>query len=535
MIRRRSPNIVAILGVLALIAMLLHISPVARAEPAEGQIDTYAGGEGPRSEPLPAATEVGQVPENIAVKSTPAGDYIYISDTVHNVVRVRHPDGKEKLVAGIGVRGTDKTSENTPAKLAKLNKPGPLALTATGDLLIVEASLLRKVASGPDGLVDGGPDEAISTVAGGGTRTHIDTSTSIPATELELDSKAIAVDSDGSIVLGDTKSGLIRITGNQTKRVAGIGSITGITIDQQRNIFVANSYPQIQRVSVDTNPATVTRVGGGFANSCTSRAGVSASVGSGPATLTDLCSPKGIAVAGNGDLVFVDANSVRKIGAGLDGTVKGDADETISTIAGGPAPCPDPATSCGDGGPAQAAQLNNPVGLALAQGAGPLSLPLYIADTGNNRVRKIDGDGMIGTLAGNGRCCLAIDGMVATESGLSPPSGVASDNAGTLFVAEPATNMVRKISTSGDITRVAGNWTADFGGDGGQATQAELNSPTAVATDATGNLYIADSLNNRIRKVSANDHIITTIAGSGIPARRSGGGCLRRSVRGRYR
>ena len=159
----------------------------------------------------------------------------------------------------------------------------------------------------------------------------------------------------------------------------------------------------------------------------------------------------------------------------------------------------------GDGGPAAKAQLRNPAGVAVDAGGS-----LYIADTDNNRVRKVSG-GVITTVAGGGN--LLGDNGQAAKAQLHSPTGVAVDAAGNLFIADSGDNRVRKVNAKGIITTVAGNGTEGFGGDGGPATQAKLCNPYQVAVDAVGSLFVADFCNARIRKVT--NGTITTIAGTG--------------------
>src|SRR3989441_101947 len=138
------------------------------------------------------------------------------------------------------------------------------------------------------------------------------------------------------------------------------------------------------------------------------------------------------------------------------------------------------------------------------------------------------GSGHIITVAGSGAPGLDGDGGPATSAQLRYPSGVAIDAAGNLFIADAVNHRIRRVAAStGIITTVAGTGTAGFGGDGGSATGAQLWTPTGVAVDAAGNLFIADAGNNRIRRVAAGTGIITTVAGTGIPG--SGGGGGRRS------
>jgi uncharacterized protein (TIGR03437 family) len=167
------------------------------------------------------------------------------------------------------------------------------------------------------------------------------------------------------------------------------------------------------------------------------------------------------------------------------------------------------AGSSGDGGAAASAQLNAPQGVAV-DAAGNV----FIADTQNHRIRKVSG-GAITSVAGSGTAGYSGDGGSATAAQLNAPFGVAVDAAGNLYIAEFSNSRVRKVDTKGAITTVAGNGVAGYSGDGGPAASAQLNGPQGVAVDGAGNLYIADTANNRIRLVTLNG-VISTVAGNGI-------------------
>ncbi len=138
---------------------------------------------------------------------------------------------------------------------------------------------------------------------------------------------------------------------------------------------------------------------------------------------------------------------------------------------------------------------------------------LIIVDYGNSRIRKVGTNGIISTVAGNGIQGYSGDGGAATNAELYWPQGVAVDATGNLFISDWGNNRIRKVGTNGIITAVAGNGVAGFSGDGGAATNAELDYATFLAVDATGNLLISDWGNNRIRKLGTNG-IITTVAGN---------------------
>ncbi|MFC2022364.1 clostripain-related cysteine peptidase [Chloroflexota bacterium] len=173
----------------------------------------------------------------------------------------------------------------------------------------------------------------------------------------------------------------------------------------------------------------------------------------------------------------------------------------------------------GDGGAATAASLNVPHGVVL-DGAGNL----YIADRANHRIRKVDTSGIITTVAGTGAAGFSGDSGPATAASLNGPEGIAVDGTGNLFITDYENVRIRKVdAASGVITTVAGDGTWGFGGDDGPATAASLNGPVGVALDGAGNLFIADFENHRIRKVDTSG-IISTVAGNGIAGYTGDGG-----------
>jgi len=165
----------------------------------------------------------------------------------------------------------------------------------------------------------------------------------------------------------------------------------------------------------------------------------------------------------------------------------------------------------GDAGPAISAALDSPQGLAL-----DIANNLYLADTHNHRVRRIDAaTGIITTIAGTGTPGFSGDNAPATSAQLSLPTALALDTTGNLYLADTGNHRIRKISTTGIITTIAGTGTQGFSGDGGSALAAAIDSPTGLALDTENNLYLADTHNHRIRRIDATTGIITTIAGTG--------------------
>lgn len=221
----------------------------------------------------------------------------------------------------------------------------------------------------------------------------------------------------------------------------------------------------------------------------------------GPANVAAVNSPYGVAVDTAGNVYIADSgnNRIRKINsAGVISTVAGCGNNTTACVQAG----------VGDGGPATAPLITHPWDVA-ADSAGNF----YFTDNGNMRIRKVDASGNITTVAGGGNNNLG-DGGPAIDAQLVSPSGLTIDSTGNLYFTDVGTNRVRKVSTSGIITTVAGNGGAGFSGDGLQATSAMLNGPRGVGVDSAGNIYIADTLNARVRKVNTAG-IITTVAGNG--------------------
>src|SRR5271154_5813945 len=203
----------------------------------------------------------------------------------------------------------------------------------------------------------------------------------------------------------------------------------------------------------------------------------------GPATKAELYGPKGIAVDSAGNVYFADAGN---------GRVRRVSNDVITTVAG------NGFGVGGDNGPAISAELNTE---AQSVSVGVDSMGnLYIADSDNNRVRKVS-NGVITTVAGNGTAGFSGDNGLATNAQLTDPISVAIDSAGNLYITDRGNRRIRKVS-NGVITTVAGNGTCCSGGDNGPALNAPFGDIRGIAVDSVGNLYIADSTNNSIRKIS---------------------------------
>ncbi len=225
----------------------------------------------------------------------------------------------------------------------------------------------------------------------------------------------------------------------------------------------------------------------------------------GAATSAQLWNPTGVSVDGSGNLYIADESNqrIRKV----------DSTGNISTFAGNGS-----AGYSGDGSAATSALLNRPSGVSV-DGSGNL----YIADTYNHRIRKVDSMGNISTVAGTGAVGYSGDGGAATSALLGYPSGVSVDGSGNLYIADTNNSAIRMVDSTGNISTVVGNGSAGYSGDGGAATSALLRYPSGVSVDGSGNLYIADTSNQRIRKVDSTGNI-STVAGSGAFGDSDGGG-----------
>jgi sugar lactone lactonase YvrE len=494
---------------------------------SNGVITTVAGNgtAGYSGDNGPATSAQLSYPAGVAVDA--AGNLYVAGDN-----RIRKvSNGVITTVAGNGTAGY--SGDNGPATSAQLNWPISLAVDGAGNLYIVDNQnfCIRKVSNG-----------LITTVAGNGTQGY--SGDNVPATGARLDApEGVAVDGAGNLYIADGGSDSIRKVSNGViTTVAGNGACcgfggdngpatsaelyapNGVAVDGAGNLYIADSgNDRIRRVS----NGVITTVAGG----------AGAFGDNGPATGADLWAPEGVAVDSSGNLYVADTFSqrIRRVSNGVITTVAG----------GGSASGPAGGGYSGDNGPAASAQLKRPSGVAV-DGAGNLYIAdnwnncirkvsngvittvvsglrypagvavdaagnLYIADSGNNRVLKVS-NGVVATVAGNGIYGYSGDNGPATSAQLYAPDGIAVDGAGNLYIADIGNYRIRKVS-NGVITTVAGNGTYGYDGDNGPAAHAQLGTPSGVAVDAAGNLYIADYMSQRIRKVS--NGVITTVAGNG--------------------
>ncbi|HET9780590.1 MAG TPA: LuxR C-terminal-related transcriptional regulator [Candidatus Dormibacteraeota bacterium] len=249
------------------------------------------------------------------------------------------------------------------------------------------------------------------------------------------------------------------------------------------------------RVTTTTTQASVATVAGTGA-SAFSRDG-------GPATSSSLVRPLAVALGPGGEILIAEGNRVRIV----------EPNGRITTLAG-----TGDAGGAGDGGPANQAQLSTPQALAVdSRGR------VYIADTLNNRVRRVDPDGTISTVAGTGEAGYDGDGKQAAGAKLDLPTGLAIGFGDSLLIADTGNNVIRQVGTDGTIRTLVGTGEGAYRGDGGPAAFAALHAPGGLAFDDEGNLYIADTLNQRVRRVDVNGQI-ETVAGTGVSAFGGDGG-----------
>jgi sugar lactone lactonase YvrE len=278
-------------------------------------------------------------------------------------------------------------------------------------------------------------------------------------------------------------TGAVGYTGDNGAAIdATLSNPSAVAYDASGNLYLADANNNVVReVSVSGNITTIAGTG------------VEGYAGDGAAaTAALLDTPTGVAVDASGNLYIADSHNhvIREVSGG-----------TITTFAG-----TGTAGFSGDSAAATAAQLTLPSGVAVDKSGN-----LYIADTGNNRIREVS-NGTITTLAGDGEEFYAGDGGAATAAALDSPTSVAVDAAGNVYIADRLNQRIRMVS-GGTITTFAGTSTAGFSGDGAAPTSATLAKPSGVSVDAAGNVYIADTDNQRIRQVGGG--AIATIEGSG--------------------
>ena len=432
-------------------------------------ITTVAGG---TISGLPATAVSIGTPKGVAVDSN---GNIYFSDYENSQLYMVATSGVLSTYAGSDIWGY--SGDGGPATLASIWGPTSIAIGNAGNVYFVDqdSHILRKINT--SGIITS-LGASFTTSAGiaadhSGNVFFIDDDDQIV---IELKSTGGTITYAGSATLGPVYSG----DGGQATD-AGLEQPLGLAVDNTGNLFIAcgNHVRKVDTTGIITTVAGSTTAG--FS-------------GDGwPATMAELHGASNVAVGLHGSLYISDQtnNRIRKIDSlGIIRTVVG------TGVAG----------FGGDGGLATAALINAPESIAPDRYGN-----LILADLNNKRLRIVDTSGIIKTIIGGGA---VEDGWPATYASLNSPNGICSDAAGNIYIADYLDHRVRKVDLSGIITTIAGTGISGYSGDGGPATMANLQKPNSVITDAAGNVYISDIGDERIRMVNAAG-IISTFAGGG--------------------
>ncbi len=558
----------------------MHSVHVTSAALPAGTITTFTGDGGS----IGRATNTALAPFGGVVH----GGYLYLADGRWNVVRrIDLATGEQIVIAGNGLAGNgveQYNGDNIPATQAQLRSPTDVAIDSNGNLYIADFGNHRiRMVDKLDGT------GTITTVAGIGQPGY--NGDGIPATLAQVACpEGVDVDDGGNLYVADTGNQRIRkITGGTITTVAGTGIATALCLtvptqgggyngdniaansaqlnapvavnhDAAGNLYIADFYNHRIRI-VDAAGIINTYGGNGMGGYNGDNI---------PATSAQLYNPAGMDLDANGNLFFADdANHrIRKIdntaqhiittvaGNGIKGVSEDGGLAVESTLVFPWSVAVDPdgnlylsdtsdyplsgyilsrrvrkvdsagviSTAAGnryefygdDGGVAKAGQFNEILGVGVGAGSNVYVTNDMVLEPNNQRVRQVNFAGDLSTLAGTGIPGFSGDSALATAAQLQDPVGITGDALGNVFIADSTNNRIRKVDRFGTITTYAGNGASGFSGDGGPAADAGLYLPEGVALDGAGNLYVADSAHYRIRKIdAAPPHNIVTVAGNG--------------------
>jgi sugar lactone lactonase YvrE len=424
--------------------------------------------------------------------------HVYITDETNHVIRAVDSNGTITTIAGTFYTTKPPFSDGVAALSANFNFPYGLAIDSGNNLFLPDAGNYRI--------------------------RRISLNTALPATATgAIATQKVFVSSTVAV----TPSAATFTPSNEFS----VGTLSGCTFGTQLaanaactvpiNFKPSAAGPRSVQLSITDSSGKVSLIGvtgtgtapeAAFAPATISTVAGNGTAGfnktAGPAASAQISAPRGGVVDGAGNLYFADSgnNSIRRIDAasGLMTTVVGTGQAGYS----------------GDGSIATSAQLNSPAKV-IVDAAGDL----YIADTGNNVIRYVDaGSGNISTIAGTGTSAYTGDGGAATAATLNRPQGLAVDLGGHVYVADTGNNVIRYFGKGGQISTFIGNGTAGFAGDGGNAHDAVLNAPQAVLLDGRGNVYIADTGNAVVRMVSTTNKVSTIAGSNGMNANAGDGG-----------
>lgn len=452
---------------------------VRRVDLTSGIITTFAGtgvtGDSGDNGPATQATFF----QPLSLSFDPQGN-LYIADSLNNRVRRVSPDGRITAFAGSSA-STASTADNIPAVNAFL--PGVVWVSAdsNGNVVLVAGVTVRQVSS----------QGIIRTVAGSSTAIGF-TNDGLPAVGGALaEPNSALLLANGDLLV--TEIGRVRrVRQGVYETVAGVAVRdgtpalqssfnfpTGVAGDAAGNLLISDTLNNRLR-RVDGNGSVSTLLGTGLTRG----------------TGAILNGPGGLAVDRDGSVLVAGTGFNRVLRVTSTGASQGVAGTGRRGFSG-------------DASLATSAELNAPTDVAI-----DANQNIYVADFGNSRVRRINADGIIATVAGSGLAGFGGDGGPATQARVNP-FGIALDTTNGLLIADSFNNRVRRVDLrTGTINTIAGVGSPGFSGDGGLAVQAQLFNPTSLAVDAAGNIFVADYFNGRVRRIGGNG-IITTIAGNG--------------------
>jgi streptogramin lyase len=483
---------------------------IRKVDIATGLITTFAGNGSPgySGDDGPATDATINYPKGLCADQS---GNVFIADTLNHRIRKVDPDGIITPFAGDGSSGY--SGNGGPATSASMDEPHGVAVDGLGNVYIADTKnhRIRMV----DTLDNMNP------FAGSGNNSYQElTDEDVLATTASLNEpNGVYVDASGNVFIADTGNCMIRKVDASTNRITRVaGAVSGgnpscgysgdggqatlaqlnkpraVYVDIDGNIYIADDDNHRIR-KVDFSTGIITTIAGN---------GVGGYGGDGgPATSASIQNPKGLWVDEIGNVLIADTENhrIRKIGI---------TPENITTVAGDGA-----ASYSGDDGPATSASLKKPHAVCIHEAAAPAYL--VIADPSNQRIREVNlKTGIITKVAGTLWSGYNGDNRSATSARLYYPFGVHVDPSHNTYIADTYNHRIRKVDgKTGIITTVAGIGSKGFSGDGGPATSARLRYPFNVFLDSTGNIYIVDTYNYRIRKIDAATQIITTVVGDG--------------------